>query len=111
MGELAKEHKAAKLEQAVKAVSNRAKLAKHELDVVKDKEQKIVESLHQGEAEIKHEEREVEELRARKRTLIQSKLDDLDRKDAPFHDEGAEAMEKTQEEVKAATDAADAPIM
>jgi len=123
--ELAKEHKAAKLEQAVKAVSNRAKLAKHELDVVKDKEQKIVESLHQGEAEIKHEEREVEELRARKRTLIQSKLDDLDRKDAPFHDEGAEAMEKmqeanemreedlkkTEEEVKAATDAADAPIM
>merc|ERR1719506_2012518 len=75
--------------------------------------------------EIKHEEREVEELRTRKRTLIQSKLDDLDKKDAPFHDEGAEAMDKmqeanemreedmkkTEEEVKAATDAADAPTM
>merc|ERR1711959_222369 len=116
--ELAKEHKAAKLEQAVKAVSNRAKLAKHELETVKTKEQEVVESLEHGEAEIKHEQREVEELRARKRTLIQSKLDDLDKKDTPFHDEGAEAMEKmqeanemreedmkkTEEEVKAATD-------
>merc|ERR1711959_137011 len=122
--ELAKEHKAAKLEQAVKAVSNRAKLAKHELETVKTKEQEVVESLEHGEAEIKHEQREVEELQARKRTLIQSKLDDLDRKDAPFHDEGSEAMDKmqeanelraedlkkTEEEVKAATDAADAPI-
>merc|ERR1712070_1193068 len=40
--ELAKEHKAAKLEQAVEAVSNRAKLAKHELDVVNTRSRRLL---------------------------------------------------------------------
>jgi hypothetical protein len=66
----------------------------------------------------------VEDLRERKRTLVQSKLDDLEKKQAPFHDEGADAMhkmeeanamrqedlEKTEQVVRAATDAANAPI-
>jgi hypothetical protein len=122
--EMAKEHKAAKLEQAVKAVSNRAKLATHEQDIVKEKEQAIVESLEQEQAGIKHMQKEVDDLRERKRTLVQSKLDDLEKKQAPFHDEGADAMskmeeankmreedlKKTEEVVQAATEAANAPI-
>merc|ERR1711907_848903 len=94
--ELAKEHKAAKLEQAVKAVSNRAKLAEQEQEKVKEKEQEMSESLEQGQAEIKHMEKEVADLQERKRTLVQSKLDDLEKKQAPFHEEGADAMEKME---------------
>jgi uncharacterized membrane protein (DUF106 family) len=56
---MAKEHKAAKLDQAVKAVSNRAKLAVHEQDIVKEKEQAMVESLQQGQAEIQHMQKQV----------------------------------------------------
>jgi len=95
--EMARERKAIKLEQAVKAVSNHLKLAQQETDKIKAKESKAMEKLEMTNAQITHYSKKMEELRERKRMLVQSKLDDLEKKDTPFHAEGVQAMDKMAE--------------
>jgi len=95
--EMARERKALKLEQAVKAVSNHFKLAQHEGQKVKDEEAKATNDVEMVNAEITHYSKQLEDLRDRKRMLIQSKLDDLEKQSAPFHAEGLQAMDKMEE--------------
>jgi len=94
---MARERKAIKLEQAVKAVSNHYKLAQHEQEEVKKAENKAIQKVEMVKAQIAHNNNEIEALRQRKRTLIQSKLDDLEKKTAPFHAEGMQAINKMAE--------------
>jgi len=95
--QMAKERKAIKLEQAVKAVSYQLKLAQQENGAVKRKEAKAREKLSTLKAQGLHASKSIESLRERKRLLIQSKLDDLEKKSAPFHNEGQQAMGKMAE--------------
>merc|ERR1712146_177777 len=61
---------------------------------VKAQQAQLMERMQMVDAQLMHATKRLDELRERKRVLVQSKLEDLEKQTAPFHTEAVEAMDK-----------------
>jgi len=61
---------------------------------LKAEKDKVSERMQMLDAQVAHKTKRLSELRDRKRALVQSKLEALDKQEKPFHEEAVEAMDK-----------------